>query len=60
MRIRSMCSDGDANWLRACVWAGERERIARLEAGIAAFRASPAELVAGDVTIAPERLRALG
>ncbi len=32
--------DEDADWLRACVWAGEQERLARLEAAIAAFRAA--------------------
>jgi hypothetical protein len=52
-------SDGDANWLRACVWVGEHERIARLEAAIAAFRASPARLETGDVSHAPAKLRAL-
>src|SRR5262249_49795776 len=53
------CNDGDADWLRACVWAGDRERLARLEAAISAFRGSPAELVQGDVTEVPEQLRAL-
>ena len=32
--------DDDADWLRACVWPGERDRLARLEAAIAAFRAA--------------------
>jgi hypothetical protein len=27
----------DAEWLRACVWPGDRERAERLEAGLAAF-----------------------
>jgi hypothetical protein len=53
-----LAGDG-AGWLRACVWAGEEERLARLEAGIAAFREAPAQLVRGDVTDAPDRLRAL-
>jgi hypothetical protein len=52
-------SDGDSNWLRACVWAGERERLERLEAAIAAFRSSPAELERGDVTDVPQKLQAL-
>jgi hypothetical protein len=30
----------DADWLRACVWPGEPERAARLEAALAAFRAA--------------------
>jgi hypothetical protein len=51
-------SDRDANWLRACVWAGEHARIARLEAAIAAFRATPATLKRGDVIDAPDLLRA--
>ncbi len=54
-----VCSDRDANWLRACVWAGEHDRSARLEAAIAAFRAAPAQLQRGDVTDAPNVLRAL-
>ena len=53
------CRDGDALWLRACVWAGEQERIDRLERAIAAFRSDPAVLVAGDVTDAPRALRAI-
>jgi len=51
-------SDRDANWLRACVWAGERERILRLEAAIAAFRSSPAQLEQGDVSQVPGKLGA--
>jgi hypothetical protein len=31
---------GDARWLRACVWPGERARQERLEAALAAFRAA--------------------
>jgi hypothetical protein len=53
-----VCSDRDANWLRACVWPGEHDRIARLEVAIAAFRAAPAQLERGDVTVAPNVLRA--
>lgn len=53
------CSDRDADWLRACVWAGEHERLARLEAAIAAFRAGPAQLERGDISAVPARLRAL-
>jgi hypothetical protein len=32
----------DADWLRACVWPGERERQERLERAIAAFRSASA------------------
>jgi hypothetical protein len=52
-------SEDDALWLRACVWAGERDRIDRLERAIAAFRSNTATIVAGDVTEAPQGLRAL-
>jgi hypothetical protein len=33
-------SPDDADWLRACVWPGERERERRLEAALAAFAAA--------------------
>jgi hypothetical protein len=52
-------SEPDANWIRACVWAGESERLARLEAAIAAFRSSPAPLATGDVTEGPKLLQSL-
>jgi hypothetical protein len=32
--------DEDATWLRACIWAGEQDRLRRLDAAIAAFRAA--------------------
>jgi len=32
--------DEDAEWLRACVWPGNAERLARLEAALVAFRAA--------------------
>jgi hypothetical protein len=51
--------EDDALWLRACVWAGERDRIDRLERAIAAFRAHPAILETGDAADAPRRLRTL-
>ena len=53
------CDDDDALWLRACVWAGENERIDRLEQAIAAFRGEPATLEKGDAADAPGRLRTL-
>jgi hypothetical protein len=30
----------DVRWMRACIWPGETERLARFEAGVAAMRAS--------------------
>jgi hypothetical protein len=32
--------EDDARWLRACVWPGEPERLARLEEALAAFQAA--------------------
>lgn len=37
--------DDDAAWLRACIWAGERDRLDRLERALLAFRAAPARPV---------------
>jgi hypothetical protein len=53
------CDDDDALWLRACVWAGENERIDRLEQAIAAFGSDPVTLEKGDAADAPRRLRGL-
>lgn len=56
------CRDDDADWLRACVWAGERDRQERLEQAIAAFRAAhrsgtaPPVLEAIDARDMPARL----
>lgn len=33
-------NDDDAAWLRACVWAGQTDRLERLDAAITAFRAA--------------------
>lgn len=58
-------SDGDAaDWLRACVWPGEPERLERLDAGIAAFRAARTRpdgpvLVPVAATAVPARLDSL-
>jgi hypothetical protein len=52
-------TEEDATWLRACVWSGEGERLARLEAAITAFQRRPAAIERGDVTDVPQRLRAL-
>jgi hypothetical protein len=44
----------DERWLRACVWPGEPERLAQLEAAIAAFR----QLAAAGAAPRLERLAA--
>ncbi len=55
----------DADWLRACVWPGERERLDRLERAIAAFRAAaaagpaPPAVEAIDASEIPARLAEL-
>ena len=51
--------EDDSAWLRACVWAGERERLDRLERALAAFRAAaegtaPIETI--DAADMPDRL----
>ncbi|HTM19925.1 MAG TPA: DUF2332 family protein [Kofleriaceae bacterium] len=52
--------DADAvTWMRACIWAGERERIERFDAAVAAFRAQPARLEVCDAAEAPARLALL-
>ena len=38
LRPMDALDENDARWLRACVWPGQREREARLDAAIAAFR----------------------
>jgi hypothetical protein len=45
----------DARWLRACVWPGQPERAARLEAEMALAAAAPPLLLHGDaVEVLPE------
>jgi len=56
--------DAAVAWLRACLWPGERRRLARFEAAIAAFRAArrsaaPPVLEVADLRGAGERLRAV-
>jgi hypothetical protein len=51
----------EADWLRACVWAGESQRLARLERALAAFRAgraggAPLAVEAIDARDMPRRL----
>jgi hypothetical protein len=50
--------DTDARrWLRACLWPGQRERAARLDAALAIARAEPPDLRSGDaVATLPEVL----
>ena len=38
LRPLNVLDPADERWLRACVWPGESERLAQLEAAIAAFR----------------------
>jgi hypothetical protein len=56
--------DEDADWLRACIWPGEFDRLERLERAIAAFRAarqsaSPPVIEQADAREVPARLLAL-
>jgi hypothetical protein len=51
--------DGVADWLRACVWPGDNDRLAALEAALAAFRAAPPDIEALDAVDAPARLARL-
>jgi hypothetical protein len=56
--------EDDSNWLRACVWVGERQRMDRLEQALAAFRAArasdaPPVIEAIDARDMPGRLREL-
>jgi hypothetical protein len=55
----------DSTWLRACIWAGERQRLARLDRALAAFRAAwkgtaPPSIEAIDARDMPARLIELG
>lgn len=57
-------SPEDAEWLRACVWPGELERLDRLEAALSAFSAARAHpgaplLVAAEAPSIPARLAVL-
>jgi hypothetical protein len=53
-----------ARWLRACVWPGERDRQARLEAALAAMRAAfaapgPPRVETADAATWPDHLAAI-
>src|SRR5262249_3744746 len=53
-------ADGeDARWLRACIWAGDSERMARFDAAVAAARKSPPRLEAIDALEFPRRIAEL-
>ena len=54
----------DLAWIRACVWPGEVDRLARLDAGILAMRAaaarpSPPQVELLSASLVPDRLAAL-
>lgn len=49
----------DADWLRACIWPGERDRLAALEAALAAFRRAPPRIETLSAVDAPARLARL-
>jgi hypothetical protein len=56
--------DEDVRWLRACIWPGDDERLARFEAGVAAFRAalrrpSPPKVEQLTASLVPARLATL-
>lgn len=44
-----VCTEEGARLLRSFVWAGQDDRLARLDRAIEALRADPPEIVAGDV-----------
>ena len=54
--------DDDAAWLRACIWAGERDRLDRLERALLAFRAATVRptIERVDARDMPARLAELG
>jgi hypothetical protein len=53
-------SDADSlSWMRACIWPGERDRLARFDAGVAAFLSAPPELVTADAREIPQQLQAV-
>ena len=56
--------DADVLWMRACIWPGDTERLARFEAGVRAMRASAARpsrpaLERLTASLVPERLAGL-
>jgi hypothetical protein len=46
----------DADWLRACIWPGERDRLAAFEAAMAAFRRAPPRIETLAAEAMPARL----
>jgi len=51
-------NDDDMGWLRALVWPGQPERLARLRAAVAEARTDPPRVVAGDLLTALPALAA--
>jgi hypothetical protein len=54
--------DGDARWLHACFWPGERARLERFQAAVAAFRLARSrgerlEIVRRDVLATPDVIK---
>jgi len=48
----------DADWLRACIWPGDAERLERLDAALAAWCASPARVERADIAAVAPRIGA--
>jgi hypothetical protein len=52
-----LTNDDDRSWLRALVWPDQPQRLARLDAAIAAFLRAPAQVRGGDaLALLPEAL----
>lgn len=52
--------DESVAWMRACIWAGDTERLERFDAAVKAFRTDPPELVTGSALDAPTVLERAG
>ena len=64
LRPLNVKNDDDVLWMRACIWPGDVERLARFEAAVKAMRAassgpSPPTLERLTASLVPERLAAL-
>lgn len=63
MRPLNVQNEDDVRWMRACIWAGDTERLARFEAAVEALRAastrpSPPTVERLTASLVPERLSA--
>jgi hypothetical protein len=63
-RPLDVAREDDVRWMRACIWPGDTERLARFEAGLAAYRAAlerptPPELQQLTASLVPSRLATL-